>query len=76
MMTLGAFWIFTSVGGDVVAEALIITLTCMLAFVPAVNLWTAIGVTARQLLKSQRAIRAFNIAMGMLIAASTITVLL
>jgi threonine/homoserine/homoserine lactone efflux protein len=74
MMTLGAFSNFTSLGGDVVAETLIITLTFMLAFVPAVHLWTAIGVTARQLLKSQRAIRAFNIAMGMLIAASTITI--
>lgn len=76
MMAMGAFSIFTSVGGDLVAETLVITLTFLLAFVPAVLLWTGIGVTARQLLRSQGAIKAFNIAMGMLIAASTVTVLL
>ncbi|MFN3953316.1 MAG: LysE family translocator [Pararhodobacter sp.] len=76
VMTLGAFSIFTSVGGEVFAETLIITLTFALAFVPAVLLWTAIGLTARQLLKSNKAIRGFNIAMGVLIAISAATVFL
>jgi threonine/homoserine/homoserine lactone efflux protein len=76
MMTLGAFSIFTSVGGELVAETVIITLTFILAFVPAVILWTGIGLSARHLLSSDRAIKTFNVSMGILIAASTVTVLL
>jgi threonine/homoserine/homoserine lactone efflux protein len=76
MMTLGAFSIFTTVGGAVLAETLLITAAFALAFIPAVLLWTFIGLSARRFLTSRKAVTAFNVSMGLLIAFSAIAVLL
>jgi threonine/homoserine/homoserine lactone efflux protein len=75
MMALGAISIFTTVGGAVHAETLLITLTCSVAFVPALVLWTIIGVTARRFLTSARTVAVFNASMGVLIALSAGAVL-
>lgn len=75
MMALGAMSIFTTVGGAVHAETLLITLTCAAAFVPALVLWTMIGVTAKRFLTSTRSVAVFNASMGILIALSAGAVL-
>lgn len=76
MMTIGAFSTFTTVGGAVTAEILFITLTFVIAFIPAVALWTLVGLTARHVLRHHKAMKLFNICMAILIAASAVSVLL
>jgi threonine/homoserine/homoserine lactone efflux protein len=70
MMALGGFSIFTTVGGTIHAETLLIAFTFALAFVPAVSLWTVIGLTAKRFLNSKKSVAAFNAVMGILIVLS------
>lgn len=70
MMSIGAFSIFTTVGGGPRYELLLITGTFIIAFIPALALWTCVGVAARAFLVSTGARMAFNVTMAALIVLS------
>jgi threonine/homoserine/homoserine lactone efflux protein len=70
LMVTGAISAFTTVGGDPMVEILVITLVFGLMTVPSVGLWTLFGVAIGRMLRSESALRTFNVAMGLLLAAS------
>lgn len=70
LMAIGAISAFTTVGGDPMIEILLITVVFGLVTVPSVGLWTLFGVAVGRLLRSNAALRAFNLTMGLLLATS------
>jgi threonine/homoserine/homoserine lactone efflux protein len=60
--------------GSAVAQALAFGALFILASLPCCFVWLAFGATAQRFLRSERARRAFNIAMGVLLAGSVILV--
>lgn len=76
MMATGALATFTTLGGDLVAEVLVIALVFGLVCYPSVSIWTACGVAIGRLLATDRALRAFNWTMAGLLVLSLAPVLL
>ena len=73
VITLGAIATYTTAGsGAVVAQTLALAVIFALACFPSVGLWTAIGMGAARVLRTPRAIRAFNAAMAALLVASLV----
>src|SRR5499426_3950695 len=70
MMAVGAISAYTTVGGDPFLESLIIAVTFGVIAVPAVGVWAVFGVAVGRLLRSDRALRVFNLAMAALLVAS------
>ena len=70
MMAVGAISAYTTVGGDPFLESLIIAVTFGVIAVPAVGVWALFGVAVGRLLRSDRALRLFNLAMAALLVAS------
>ena len=61
--------------GSALAQALVFGLLFILASLPCCFVWLAFGATAQRFLRTERARRTFNIAMGVLLAASVVLVL-
>jgi threonine/homoserine/homoserine lactone efflux protein len=70
MMAVGAISAYTTVGGDLVLESVLIALIFGAVGLPSVALWAALGVAIGRLLQARWALRAFNIAMALLLVAS------
>jgi threonine/homoserine/homoserine lactone efflux protein len=70
MMAVGAISTYTTVGGDLVLESVMIALIFGAIGLPSVALWAALGVAIGRLLQARWALRAFNIAMALLLVAS------
>jgi len=70
MMAVGAISAYTTVGGDPFLESLIIAVTFGVIAVPAVGVWALFGVAVGRLLRSDRALRLFNLTMAALLVAS------
>jgi threonine/homoserine/homoserine lactone efflux protein len=73
VIALGAVATYTTTGGAVMGQALILALIFFIVCVPSTALWTAIGAGTARLLRTERAVRAFNLAMAVLLVASLVT---
>jgi len=70
MMAVGAISTYTTVGGDLILESVLIALIFGAVGLPSTALWAALGVAISRLLRARWALRAFNIAMALLLVAS------
>jgi len=70
MMAVGAISTYTTVGGDLMLESVMIALIFGAIGLPSAALWAALGVAIGRLLQARWALRAFNIAMALLLVAS------
>ena len=70
MMAVGAISTYTTVGGDLLLESVMIALIFGAIGLPSVALWAALGAAIGRLLQARWALRAFNIAMALLLVAS------
>ena len=61
--------------GHALADTALVTLVLLLINVPVMLLWAGCGVALRDMLKVPARIRAFNIVMGLLLAASVLALL-
>lgn len=58
--------------GDALGQSLALAVTFIVAALPSCFPWLAAGAALQRLLRSERAARAFNVGMGLLLAASVI----
>ncbi len=70
MMAMGALGTYTTVGGDFVAETIVVALVFGAVGVPSVALWAMVGVGIGRLLQARWALRTFNLGMAALLVAS------
>jgi len=70
MMAVGAISAYTTVGDNLMLESVLIALTFGAVGLPSVALWAGLGVAIGRLLQTRWALRAFNIAMALLLVAS------
>ena len=70
MMAVGAISTYTTAGGDLILESVMIALIFGAIGLPSAAVWAALGVAIGRLLQARRALRAFNIAMALLLVAS------
>ncbi|MFV8783352.1 LysE family translocator [Microbulbifer sp. SA54] len=75
IMAVGALAAFTTPDGTMLVEAGRIALTFILIGGPCIVVWLMFGVGLKQLLKDPRHLRIFNITMGLLLAASVVTMI-
>jgi threonine/homoserine/homoserine lactone efflux protein len=59
-------------GGTIYGQASILAIVFALAVLPSCLPWLAFGAVLQRLLRSERAVRAFNIGLGVLLAASVV----
>lgn len=71
-MAVSAFSVYAVAQVDPLPQALLFGVVfCAIAF-PSCGIWAAFGSVIGRILKSQRALRTFNIAMAALLAASVL----
>lgn len=70
IMAVGAVSTYTTVGGDPVAETVVIALVFAIVATPSCAVWTLFGLGIRRFLQSPRAFAAFNVAMALLLVLS------
>jgi threonine/homoserine/homoserine lactone efflux protein len=75
MLALASIPAFSTPGGNLVAETLIIAGAFLLAAPPTLGFWALIGRGAALLLRTPATLRAFNVAMALLLVLSLIPVL-
>ncbi|CAH0299099.1 LysE family translocator [Roseomonas sp. CECT 9278] len=75
MIALAAIPAFTTPDGDILAETLLIAGAFALVCFPCCLVWAALGAGASRLLRTDRALRGFNIAMAVLLVLSLIPAL-
>lgn len=75
MIAVGAIAAFTSLEGNVLAEVALIVGIFLLVCPASTMAWAGFGVGIGRLLRSDRMLRAFNIAMAALLVASIIPIL-
>lgn len=73
VIALGAVATYTTTGGAVMGEALLLAFIFFVVCVPSTALWTAMGAGTARLLRTERALRAFNLVMAALLVASLTT---
>ncbi|MGE0119145.1 MAG: LysE family translocator [Dongiaceae bacterium] len=76
MMAVGALGTYTTVGGDFVGETILVALVFGAVGLPSVALWALLGVGIGRLLQARWALRAFNLAMALLLVASLVLMFL
>lgn len=74
VIAAGAVVTYTT-GAAVMAQAAALAVVFLVVTFPATALWTGVGVGAARLLRSPRALRAFNLAMAALLVASLLPLL-
>ncbi|WP_198372164.1 LysE family translocator [Roseomonas rosulenta] len=72
MIALAAIPTFTTPDGDILREALLVAGAFALVGFPCTLVWALLGAGASRLLRTDRALRGFNIAMAVLLVASLI----
>lgn len=75
VIALGALTAYTTVGGDVMRETLIIAAIFVPTCVLALAVWAVGGVALRQVLQSPKALRIFNAVMALLLLATLVPML-
>jgi threonine/homoserine/homoserine lactone efflux protein len=70
MMAVGAISAYTTVGGNLLLESVLIALIFGAIGLPSTALWAGLGVAIGRVLQTRWALRAFNIAMALLLVAS------
>ncbi len=71
VIALGALAAYTTAAGSgLVAQAAVLALVFLLVTLPTLALWTLVGVGAARVLRTRRALRAFNLAMAALLVLS------
>jgi threonine/homoserine/homoserine lactone efflux protein len=75
MMALAAIPAFTTPGGNVLVETLIIAGAFLVVAPPTLGFWAAVGRGAARLLRTERALRAFNVTMALLLVTSLVPML-
>ena len=71
VIALGAVAAYTTASGSgLAAQAAVLALIFLLVTLPTVALWTLVGVGAARVLRTRRALRAFNLAMAALLVLS------
>jgi threonine/homoserine/homoserine lactone efflux protein len=75
VIALGALTAYTTVGGAVIRETLIIAAIFVPTCILALAVWAVGGVALRQALMSPRALRVFNVAMALLLLATLVPML-
>lgn len=75
VIALGALTAYTTVGGAVVRETLIIAAIFVPTCVLALAVWAVGGVALRRALQSPRALRIFNVTMALLLLATLVPML-
>ena len=71
VIALGAVAAYTrAAGSGLAAQAAVLALVFLLVRLPTVALWTVVGVGAARVLRTRRALRAFNLAMAALLVLS------
>ena len=73
VIALGAVATYTTTGGAVIGEAMVLALIFFVVCVPSTALWTAIGAGTARLLRTEQALRIFNLTMAILLVASLAT---
>ena len=77
VIVAGALAAFTKAGGSgVVRTSLLLALISAAATVVSVVVWTLMGVGVSRVLRSRRALRRFNVVMGLVLAGSLVPVLM
>lgn len=72
MMAAGAVTTYTSPGGNLLAEALLVAGVFAAVSFPCVALWTAFGAALERLLRRPLWLRVFNVIMALMVVASTL----
>jgi threonine/homoserine/homoserine lactone efflux protein len=76
VIALGAVVTYTTASGAaLVVQAVVLAAIFALVILPSTALWTAAGVGAARLLRTPRALRAFNLAMAALLVGSLVPLL-
>jgi threonine/homoserine/homoserine lactone efflux protein len=75
MMAIGAVSVYTTPGGNVLLEVLVLALIFVLVNQPSVALWMVLGAEIKRFLSTPRALRIFNIVMAVLLVASVLPML-
>lgn len=75
VMAMGAMASFTTLDGDAVWQALVITLCFFVVAFPCVGTWVLLGHGARRLLHRPSYLRAFNCSMALLLVLSLLPVI-
>jgi threonine/homoserine/homoserine lactone efflux protein len=70
MMAVGAIRTYTTVGGNLMLESVMIALIFGAIGLPSAAVWAALGFAIGRLLQTRWALRAFNIGMALLLVAS------
>jgi threonine/homoserine/homoserine lactone efflux protein len=76
VIALGALTAYTTVGGPVMLETLVIAAVFVPICFASLALWAGGGMAVRRVLRSPRAIRAFNLAMALLLVLSLVPLFL
>lgn len=74
IMAIGAIGAYTTVGGNATAETLMIALVFGVVSVPGVGAWALFGTAIGRFLRSDTAMRIFNVTMAILLVASLVPV--
>jgi threonine/homoserine/homoserine lactone efflux protein len=75
LIAVGALGTYAPTGEPLAPNLLVMAVIFVAACLPSVGLWTLIGTGVGRLLSTRRALRAFNIAMALLLVASLALVL-
>ena len=75
LVSVSAAGTFLSADGSAIGQAAALGALFFLAAWPSGLVWLAFGAAVQRLLRAERRVRAFNIAMGLLLALSIVTIL-
>lgn len=75
MMAIGAVSVYTTPGGNIILEVLVLALIFVAVNQPAVALWMVLGSEIKRFLSTPKALRIFNIVMALALVASVLPML-
>lgn len=75
MMAIGSVSVYTTPGGNVWLEVLVLSLIFVLVNQPSVAVWMVLGAEIKRFLSTPRALRIFNVSMAILLVASVVPML-
>jgi threonine/homoserine/homoserine lactone efflux protein len=75
MMGIGAVSLYTTPGGNILAEVLVLALIFVAVNQPSVALWMVLGAEIKRFLSTPGSLRLFNIVMAVLLVASVLPML-
>jgi len=75
VMAVGAIVTYTTVAGSYVQEVVVIALIFMILGTPCTSAWLGLGVVFKRVLRSPAQLRAFNVAMALLLVVSVIPIM-